>query len=92
MVRLFVRHVVADFGIWKPIYEEFDEQRGAMGVTDDAVFQSLEDPNDVTLWHDFETEDEARAFVTSPEHGEAMREAGVQGEPDVWYVTPCDED
>jgi len=37
-------------------------QRRAMGVTDDVIFRSLEDPHDVTLWHDFETEEAAGAF------------------------------
>ena len=36
-------------------YEAFAEERTAMGVQGDAVFQSADNPNDVTAWHDFET-------------------------------------
>jgi hypothetical protein len=55
---------------------------------DHAVFQSIDDPNDVTVWHDFDTAEAARAFASSDELGNAMQQAGVRGEPQLWYVTP----
>jgi len=78
MVRLFIRHKVADYDAWRKVYDEFDEQRRPMGVTDDAVFQSVDDPNDVTAWHDFAGANEARAFVSSDALRNAMQQAGVQ--------------
>jgi hypothetical protein len=86
MVRLFVRHRVADYDAWRKVYDEFDEERRPMGVTDDAVFQSLDDRNDVTVWHDFAGADEARAFVSSEVLRNTMQRAGVQGEPEIWFV------
>ena len=38
MVRLFIRHNVEDYQAWRNAYDEFDEQRRAMGVSGDAVF------------------------------------------------------
>jgi cyclic nucleotide-binding protein len=58
-----------------------------MGVTDDAVFQSVDDPNDVTVWHDFAAADAARAFVSSDALRSAMQRAGVQGEPETCSTT-----
>jgi hypothetical protein len=87
MVRLFVRHNVADYDAWRKVYDEFDAERRPMGVTGDAVFQSIEDPNDVTVWHDFAGADEAREFVSSEALRTAMQRAGVQGEPQIWFVT-----
>jgi hypothetical protein len=87
MVRLFVRHKVADYDAWRKVYDEFDETRRPMGVTDHAVFRGVDDRNDVTVWHDFADADEARAFVSSDELRNAMQQAGVQGEPEVWFVT-----
>jgi hypothetical protein len=87
MVRLFIRHNVEDYEAWRKGYDEFDEQRRSMGVSGDAVFQSIEDPNDVTAWHDFDTAEAAQAFVSSDELRNAMQDAGVQGEPQVWLVT-----
>lgn len=88
MVRIFVRHAVEDYATWKKVYDEFDETRRPMGVTGEAVFQSIDNPNDVTIWHDFETAEAARAFVTSEELRDAMQRSGVQGDPEVWFVTP----
>jgi hypothetical protein len=88
MVRLFIRHNVEDYRAWRKAYDEFDQQRRSMGVTDDAVFQSIDNPNDVTVWHDFDTAEAAQALGSSDELKNAMQGAGVQGEPRVWYVTP----
>jgi hypothetical protein len=88
MIRLFVRHNVDDYEAWRKVYDEFDEERRSMGVTDDAVFQSTDNPNDVTAWHDFDTAEAARAFASSDQLRNGMQRAGVQGEPQIWFVTP----
>jgi hypothetical protein len=87
MVRLFVRHPVAEYTAWRQVYDDFDEERREMGVTDDAVYQSVDDPNDVTAWHDFETREQAESFASSDRLRQAMAEAGVQGQPNIWFVT-----
>jgi hypothetical protein len=88
MVRLFIRHNVEDYQAWRKAYDEFDQQRRSMGVSGDAVFQSIADPDDVTVWHDFDTAEAAKALVSSDELRNAMQGGGVQGEPQVWFVTP----
>jgi hypothetical protein len=64
MVRLFVRINVADYETRREVYDEFYGERVAMGVMGDAAFQLVDDPNDVTVRHDFETAEVARAFVS----------------------------
>jgi hypothetical protein len=87
MIRLFIRHKVASYKAWRKVYDEFDAERKPMGVTSHAVFQSADDPNDVTAWHDFETLEKAKKFSTSEQLKNAMSKAGVQGEPQIWFVT-----
>jgi hypothetical protein len=87
MVRLFVRINVADYESWRKVYDQFYADRLAMGVLGAAAFQLVDDPNDVTVWHDFESADVARAFVSSDALRDVMRRAGVQGEPQVWFTT-----
>ena len=89
MIRMFVRHPVEDYAEWKQVYDDFDEKRTDMGVRDDAVFQATDDPNDVTAWHDFDSIEAAREFAESDELKEAMAEAGVAGEPTVWFTEPA---
>ena len=88
MNRLFVRHRVSDYDAWRKVYDEFDATRGAMGVLGQAVFQAIDDPRDVTLWHDFDAVNEAQAFVSSEAVRDVMQRAGVEGAPEVWLVTP----
>ena len=87
MVRLFVRINVGDYETWREVYDQFYGERVAMGVMGDAAFQLVDDPNDVTVWHDFETPEVARAFVSSDALRNVMQRAGVQGEPQTWFTT-----
>lgn len=86
MVRMFVRHPVADYTSWKAAYDAFEEDRQAMEVRGAAVFQSVEDPNDVTAWHDFDSLEAAKAFAESPRLRETMASAGVTGPPSIWFT------
>jgi quinol monooxygenase YgiN len=86
MVRMFIRHNIADYGAWREGYDAFDAMRSSMGVTANAVYQSVDDPNDVTVTHDFEDADAARAFTSSPELRGAMENAGVTSEPMIWVT------
>jgi len=86
MIRMFARHPVNDFSKWKKGYDSFDKERKGMGVTGDAVFQAAGDPNDVTVWHDFETLDAAQKFAQSPRLKEVMEGSGVVGKPTIWLV------
>lgn len=87
MIRMFVRHPVTDFATWKQAYDDFDAERIGMGVSGHAVFQSVDDPNNVTVWHDFETLEAAQAFMSSARLLEIMERSGVAGEPTVWFAT-----
>ncbi len=87
MVRMFIRHQVADYPAWRSVYDSIDGTRASMGVTGQAVFRSTADDCDVTAWHDFESEDAARAFASSPALHDAMERAGIQGAPQIWFAT-----
>jgi hypothetical protein len=89
VVRLFVRHRVDDYRAWRQVYDAFDSQRGPLGVMGRAEFQSVDDPNDVTVWHDFADLERARAFASSDNLRDAMQKAGVRGQPEIWFVNPA---
>lgn len=87
MIRMFARHPVSDFPAWKKVYDGFDAERRGMGVTGDAVYQAAENPKDVTVSHDFETLEAAKAFAGSSRLKEVMENAGVAGEPTIWFTS-----
>jgi hypothetical protein len=85
-VRMFVRHEVTDYAAWRKGYDAFDTARRKLGVTGQAVYQSVDNPNDVTVTHDFKTADKAKAFASSAELKAAMEKAGVKGTPQIWIT------
>jgi hypothetical protein len=86
MVRSIVRHRVRDYDAWRAVYDSFADVQKAGGVRAEAVFQAVDDPNDVTVTHDFDDAATAQAFFESPELRDAMMRAGVEGEPELWLV------
>lgn len=38
MVRMFVRHKVNDYTVWRTAYDAFETERPGFGVTGHAVF------------------------------------------------------
>ena len=86
-VRLFVRHEVNDYAAWRKVYNEFGKVRRNLGVTAAAVYRSSDNPNDVTVTHDFKSLEQAKAFIASPDLKTAMEKAGVKGAPQIWITT-----
>lgn len=85
MVRMFARHQVADYSAWRAVYDDFD--RASLGVRQHAVYQQVDDANDVTVWHDFDDLETAQAFVGSDELKAAMAKAGVVSAPNIWITS-----
>jgi hypothetical protein len=85
-VRLFVRHEVVDYSAWRKAYDAFISTQKKNGVFYQAVYQSADDPNDVTVIHDFHSLEKAKAFAALPELKAAMEKSGVKGTPQIWYT------
>lgn len=85
-VRMFVHHEVADYATWRKAYDGFRATQTKMGVIAQAVYQSTDNPNDVTVIHDFHSLEKAKAFAASPELKAAMEKAGVKA-AQIWYTT-----
>jgi len=86
MVHVIVRHKVAEYSKWKETFDSHLNHRMAAGETGFRVFQSIEDPRDVTVLTDWESMDSARRFMQSDDLRKAMQSAGVVGSPDVNFV------
>ena len=86
MATMFARHEVKDFATWKASYDSFDKERKGMGVTGAGVYQAEDDPNNVTIFHEFQSMDAAKKFAGSDRLKEVMRNAGVVGAPEIWFT------
>jgi len=87
MATLFVRHPVSDYKAWRKVYDDFSSVRKSLGVKAAAVYQAANNPNDITVTHEFATLEAAQAFAKSAELKKAMQNAGVMGAPTIWFTT-----
>ena len=86
MTTMFVRHTVSNYKTWRKAYDDFAAVQKAKGVKAQAVYQATDNPNDITVTHDFATLKAAQAFVKSTELKITMQNAGVVGAPTIWFT------
>ena len=87
MVYLNVRHTVADYEKWRPVFDADAARRraaGATGVT--QVYRDMDAPNTITLILEWDTAENANKFAHDPALGAVMQQAGVIGLPAVVAV------
>ena len=86
MAHILIRHKVADFGKWKPLYEDDRSVREAAGLKDLHLWRNEGDPTEIIAL--FEASDLAKAkeFIGSSDLKERMQAAGVQGAPDIVFL------
>jgi quinol monooxygenase YgiN len=86
MATMFVRHTVSDYKNWRKVYDEFASVQKAKGVTAESVYRAADNPNDVTVIHEFASVEAAQSFAQSSDLKNAMRNAGVVGAPTIWFT------
>ena len=86
MPTMFIRHTVSNYEAWRKVYDNFNSVQKAKGVAAQAVYQAADNPNDITVTHDFATVEAAQAFVKSDELKKAMQNAGVVGASTIWFT------
>ncbi len=91
MASMFIKHRVADYGKWKPAFDEHETARKEFGATAHSLHRDADDPNVVIVA--FHVDDIARAkeFAASPDLRAAMENAGVQGQPEIWFADDVED-
>jgi hypothetical protein len=91
MASMFIKHRVADFSTWKPVFDEHEPARREFGTTAHSLHRDADDPNLVVIA--FRVDDLARAkeFMASDELHAAMDRAGVVGPPEFWFTDDVED-
>ena len=89
MATMIVRHRVADYDKWKRAYDNADWLRKENGITLASVHEDESDPNTIIVIHQFEDMEGLKQFAAalSP----IMKEAGVEGKPEIWIAEDIEE-
>jgi hypothetical protein len=77
---------VQDYAAWRPVYDAHEAARTAAGLTNGRVYRSAEDPNDILILLDMADRRRAEEFGRSDDLRDAMRRAGVVGQPEIRYA------
>jgi hypothetical protein len=87
MSHILIRHKVADFKKWKPVYDAHLPTREKAGLKQVHLGRNVESPNEVVILFEGADLDRAKAFAGSDDLKRTMQEAGVLGPPDVTFLT-----
>lgn len=86
MAFILVRHKVADFNKWKPVFYDHGEARKKSGSQGGRVFRNADDQNEVVILLAWDNIENARRFAQSEDLRNAMERAGVADQPDVYFL------
>ncbi len=90
MPDLLIRHKVADYAAWKPLFDGHGASRRANGCRGGRLFRNAADPNEVLILLAWDDLDRARLFAESDDLQEAMARSGVTDRPDLWFLEEVD--
>lgn len=83
MVYLLARTSVANRDAWRTAFDSNDDYRTEHGQRGYQVLYPRDAPDDVVVLFEWDDERSPTDFFDSPEMRERMREAGVQGRPEM---------
>ncbi|KAB1198700.1 MULTISPECIES: cyclase [Haloferax] len=86
MPTILVKHAVEDFDTWKPYFDDHDSTRREYGSQGYRLFKLSEDSNDLVMVFDWDTMENAQTFLESSDLRSVMGEAGVIGEPEIYFL------
>lgn len=81
MTYLLGTVAVEDAAEWRSNFTENNSFRTEHGQRGYQAYQSVDDPNEITVIFEWEDGDDPREFFRSPEMRERMEKAGVKGQP-----------
>ena len=83
MITVVITHEVKNYSEWRKGYDEDEVNREKAGFKTTGEYQSVKNPNLVTVIGESPSEEAITNFMSNPDLKAAMEKAGVIGMPDV---------
>ncbi len=83
MATVILSHEVSNFDQWKKGFDEGEGLRAQAGVKTHGVYNSVENPNHVTIVTEFPSVEAVHGFLANPQLKADMETAGVVGAPEI---------
>lgn len=90
MSHVLIHCKVEDYAKWKPIFDEDSANRKAGGSKGGQVFRNANDPHEAIMVFDWDAE-KAAQYMQSPALAATMQQAGVVGQPDVYFLDAAED-
>jgi len=81
-----IRHTVADFSVWKPLFDADSVNRKAAGLHLIGLARGIKNQNDVEIPFMIEDVQKAKAFTTNPVLKDVMQKGGVTSAPSIVFI------
>jgi quinol monooxygenase YgiN len=81
-----VRHNVADYSKWKPLFDSDSTNRKTAGMHALGVSRGIDNQNEVEIPFVIDDVTKAKTFTTSPKLKDVMQKAGVSGAPNIKFI------
>lgn len=86
----YIIHKVADFAKWKAEYDKHADKRKEAGLLVNGVSKNVDDEKEVGVWAAARDLEAVKKFMGSEDLKNAMKAAGVEGEPEVFFLKPAE--
>ncbi|MFC7046521.1 antibiotic biosynthesis monooxygenase [Halobacteriaceae archaeon GCM10025711] len=86
MADVLIKHTVQDFEAWKSAFDEHASTRMEYGSQGYRLFTVADDPNEVVVLFEWDDAENARRFLEESGLREVMDEAGVVGDPEIYFL------
>jgi heme-degrading monooxygenase HmoA len=86
MAHLLVHHKVKDYNEWKPFFDKHAAARSEGGSKGGKVFRNTNNPNEIFVLLEWDNIKNAQKFAESDKTKEVMKNAGVVGIPEIYFV------
>jgi quinol monooxygenase YgiN len=86
MATTLIQHKIKDYAEWKKVFDSVAGIRTSSGELSAQVYRDASDPNSITVLNKWNSMENAKKFVQSPELKTAMEKAGVVGQPNVTFL------
>jgi len=83
MTTVLIKHPIEDYSKWKNAFDAFLGFRKSGGEKSFHVSRPVDDPNTLVILFEWDSAENAMAFLDSAELKDAMLEAGVLGPPEI---------
>lgn len=81
MKTVIITHEVKNYSNWRKVYDADEVNRKKAGINLSAVYQSVENPNLITMIGEAPSIEALNVFMSNPKLKEAMEKGGVLGMP-----------